>query len=512
MRVAFLAPTTAKEIPPPGIPPFLMPPYWAATLVSSLPDKLKKQMEVRSPNRVCDLYFASFKVCNKEVLHGIKNLRRAYRRRNPRCLVVVGGWGPTLHPKDFSNCVDMVVTGTFNEAIGTFTELLLSWADGKVENLEGIRGIFTKETDFTGFRSPTLGKPVNWQEFCELTNSRLSDYEDKRIGFLALPLRVSPLSCPKYVNPLISNVKKGTELEIGCNLCAVAYAAERMATELESRNELSVIDDLTLNEDNFDDFFLRVRNEIVSALNQLGKENFRGKVDVYDCDDSLSSLKLELLIKLMDSEYKDKKIKDHLTITLRTTPDVLNWAVKKLEQRGLMERFGFEVEAHYASKDDLAFTNSNFGKSDLENFISSIERHRKTWFLGLFILATPKSGPKDLAENVDMVIRSIGAGIAMIGIGPWTGIGYNRLSEEYSAPDVVNAEIRPTVEEYLYCLDSWLKGEKLSSVISKHESSKEILEKIYSILGKRDQRKKSQTLSLKSALEELKNLSTHVTN
>jgi len=36
MRVAFLTPITTAKIPLPEIPPFLMPPYWAATLVSSL--------------------------------------------------------------------------------------------------------------------------------------------------------------------------------------------------------------------------------------------------------------------------------------------------------------------------------------------------------------------------------------------------------------------------------------------------------------------------------------------
>lgn len=261
-----------------------------------------------------------------------------------------GGWGPTLHPEDFSNCADIVALGTFNEAIGTFRDLLLSWNGRKVENLEDVRGIFTKEIGFTDFRPPTLGKAVDWQEFCELTNSTLSDYEDKRLGFLALPLRVSPLSCRNYANPLVSNVKKGTKLKVGCNLCAVAYAAERLATELKSQDELSLIDELTLNEDNLDDYYVRVRKEIVTALDQLRMEDFRGKVDAYDCDDTLSPLKLELLIKLMDSEYRDRRIKDHLTLTLRTRPDVLNWAIRRLEERGLMERFGFEVEAHYASK------------------------------------------------------------------------------------------------------------------------------------------------------------------
>lgn len=109
-----------------------MPPYWAATLVSSLPDSLKKEMEVRSPDEVCDLYFASFKVCTEEVLRGIEDIRRASRRRNPRCIVVVGGWGPTLHPEDFSNCADIVALGTFNEAVGTFRDLLLSWNGRKV--------------------------------------------------------------------------------------------------------------------------------------------------------------------------------------------------------------------------------------------------------------------------------------------------------------------------------------------------------------------------------------------
>jgi len=469
---------------------------------------LKKEIEVKSPNEVCDLYFASFKVCNDEILHRIENMRKAFRRQNPRCLVVVGGWGPTLHPVVFSNYADVIVLGTFNEAIGTFMDLLLSCAGGCVENLEGIRGIFTKDKGFTGFRCPTLGKPVNWQEFCELTNSRLSDYEDKRIGRLFLPLRVTPLSCPNYVNPLISNIRKGTRLNVGCNLCAVAYAAERLTTELGSRGKLSLFDDLTLSEDNFDDFFLRVRKEIVSALNQLQKERFRGKVDVYDCDDTLSPLKLELLLKLIDSKYNDNKIKDHLTVTLRVRPDILDWAVKKLVERKLLERFGFEVEAHYASADDLSFTNSNFGKRDLENFISSIKKHRRSWFLGLFILTTPRSGPKDLAENVDIVIRSIGAGAMMTGVGAYTRIGDNRLSKEYSEPFVVNAEIKPTVKEYLLCLDSWLKGEKLYVAISKHESSKETMEKVYSILAEPNQTKNHQVVALKKALEELRNLST----
>lgn len=268
---------------------------------------------------------------------------------------------------------------------------------------------------------------------------------------------------------------------------------------------MSLIDDLTLNEDNFDDYYMRVRKEIVTALDQLRIENFRGKIDVYDCDDTLSPLKLELLIELMDSEYRDKKIKDQLALTLRTRPDVLNWAIRRLEERGLMERFGFEVEAHYGSTSDLAFANSNFGKGDLENFISSMKKHRKTWFLGLFILATPRSDSKDLAENVDMVIRSIGA-VAIAGIGAYTGRGHNRLSEEYPAPSLVKAEIRPIVEEYLQCLDSWLETDDLSSAVSKHECSRETLEKIYSILGKTDQRKKTQILNLKSALEILRNL------
>lgn len=503
MRVSFLTPINTKEVPSPDTPPFLMPPYWAATLVSNLPNELKKEMDVRLPHEVCDFYFSSFKVCNDRTLKAIRHIRTTRKQQNSKCVIAVGGWGPTLHPKEFSRCADIIVTGTFNEAIETFRILLGNWVDGEIKNLENIKGIFTRRTGFTGFRPPTLGKAVDWEEFCKLTRTRMSDYEDKHIGMFFLPLKISPLSCPNYVKPFVSNIKKGTKFEVGCNLCAVAYAAEKLAVELTSLHRRDIIDDLRLSEDNFDRFLSRAREEVVSALSQLCKEHYFGRVDVYDCDDTLSPLKLELLSKLMYSKYGGKRIKDYLTVTLRTRPDVLSWAINELDKRGLMDRFGFEVEAHYASPNDIMFSNSNFSKGDLENFIASIKKYKGNFFMGLFILTSPQSNSKDFAENVDMVIRSIGAGSTSTGIGERTGIGNNRLAEEYPAPCVVNPEIRATVEEYLVCLDSWLKGEKFHYALSKHKGFKKTLEKIFPILGEMDQRKKTQVLTLKNALERL---------
>jgi radical SAM superfamily enzyme YgiQ (UPF0313 family) len=282
MRVSFLTSSSTDEITPSA---FIMPPYWAATLFSNLPSKVKRETEVKSPKEICDFYFASFKACDNQMLEEIKNIRAARKRKNPKCFIVVGGWGPTLYPKDFARYADVVVVGAFNEATETFNELLTNWNEGDIENLEEIRGIFTQKLGFTGVKIPTLGKHVNWEKSCQLTHIRLSDYKDKGIGMLFLPLRISPLSCPNYVNPLLSNIKKGTKFKIGCDFCTPAYAAEKLVVELRKSDKLDLIDELTLTEDNFNMFFSRIKEEVTSALNQLYKEGYQGRISLYDCDE-----------------------------------------------------------------------------------------------------------------------------------------------------------------------------------------------------------------------------------
>lgn len=483
---------------------FFSPPYWAAILISNLREDTLKDLEVHSPSEECDIYCASFKEGRTVHLDTAKKIYTGIKRKNPNSYFIIGGWGPTLSSKEFSTCCDVIVTGVFGEAVLTFQEILDNW-NGEITNLQNIKGIYTKEYGFNEPRATEPLKPVDWEMFCQLCNEKLSSYAvrytyyESEKEILMMPVQVAPFTtCGNIIN--LSNTSKFVRM--GCKHCGEAYRAVNFYRYLSTAQRLDLVQRVIPNTANRLLYTEHMKKELVSMLEQLKAENFKGYLDIFASHTTLTPEYVDMYTELMKYEHDGKKTIDFINeIDVPLTPELVPKVVETIKKKNLpITKFHFIVDIDYCNNNDLLTMNKSFRTRHLKEILNLLEHEDLRFYLS-FKLTTPYTGKDDFETNLRYILTAIGKGLQEMDATPTTRIGNNWLGEIFNTERIeykIKKDICPVVESYVDGLNLWLREQE-----TKKDSADITQKEISEILGPKTSNKVRLVMSLLYALNRL---------